>query len=217
MTRKTQRKEREYQMRRAAILEEAEKIFSARGYHQVTVAEIAAAAGFSTGFLYRFFEGKQHLYRSLISEKLGVLYETIRAAVGEASDPIGRIDALVASQLRFVEENRDFCRIFVRGETDAMSPVREVIYEDYFRQLALIERLIKDGVKKGVLRRLPPEEMAGALIHILRSVSVHWLLVSSKTSLSAKKDVILDIFLHGVKQAAGADAEPRRVCRRRPE
>jgi hypothetical protein len=42
-------------------------------------------------------------------------------------------------------------------------------------------------------------------------------LVSSKTSLSAKKDVILDIFLHGVKQAAGADAEPRRVCRRRPE
>ncbi len=199
MTQKAKRKEREYQIRRAAILEQAEKIFSARGYHQVTVAEIASAAGFSTGSLYRFFEGKQQLYTTLISEKLDVLYETIRADVKRASDPLAKIEALVASQLRFVEENRDFCRVFVRGETDAISSIRETIYKDYFRHLSFIERLIKDGVKKGVLRRLPPREMAAALIHMLRSASVHWLLVSSKETLSAKKEVILDIYLRGVE------------------
>ena len=56
-----ERKEREFHTRRADILEQAEKIFSTKGYHNVTVAEIANASGFAIGSLYQFFDGKEHL------------------------------------------------------------------------------------------------------------------------------------------------------------
>jgi AcrR family transcriptional regulator len=48
---RSERKEREFNMRRAEILRTAEKIFAAKSFHDVTMAEIANASGFSTGSL----------------------------------------------------------------------------------------------------------------------------------------------------------------------
>ena len=46
---KLKRKEREFNMRRAEILKKAETVFAAKGFHNVTMAEIAKASGFSIG------------------------------------------------------------------------------------------------------------------------------------------------------------------------
>jgi AcrR family transcriptional regulator len=64
---RSERKEREFNMRRAEILRTAEKIFAAKSFQDVTMAEIANASGFSTGSLYQFFEGKENLYTTMIS------------------------------------------------------------------------------------------------------------------------------------------------------
>ena len=53
---KAKRKEREFNMRRAEILEHAEKIFAVKGFYNATVAEIAGASGFAIGTLYQFFK-----------------------------------------------------------------------------------------------------------------------------------------------------------------
>jgi AcrR family transcriptional regulator len=201
---KVQRKEREFHMRRAAILAEAEKIFSAKGFHKVTVAQIAAASGFSTGFLYQFFEGKEHLYTAMVSEKLDMMYDTIYREVKAAGNTKDKISVLIESHLCFVEENMDFCRIFLRGEGDTLSGVmteiRRKLLEDYLRQLSFVEKLLKEGVKEGVIRALPPREMAGVLIHMIRAASVRWLMVPSEGSLTSQKRFIEDIFLNGVKK-----------------
>ena len=144
---KEQRKEREYHARRAAILGEAEKFFSERGFYNVTVAEIANAAGFSTGFLYQFFESKEHLYTTMIIEKLAMMYEAIAREVEAAKNPESKIGALVEAQLRFVEENTDFCRIFIRGENElspqTMNSMREQLKKDYFNHLSFVEKYNK--------------------------------------------------------------------------
>jgi AcrR family transcriptional regulator len=201
---KTQRKEREFKMRRAAILEQAGKIFSAKGYHNVTMAEIAGASGFSIGSLYQFFRGKEHLYTTMISEKLNTMYESIEQEVTLANDLNGKITAVIGAQLQFVEKNADFCRIFLRGENDlsaeTMNSMRQRLRDDYFKHLSFIENILKAGMKNGVLRNLPPHEMAAALSHLIRAASIDWMLMPSKESLVARKDFILDIYLNGVKK-----------------
>ncbi|MFO7569060.1 MAG: TetR/AcrR family transcriptional regulator [Smithellaceae bacterium] len=203
---KVQRKVREFQMRRAVILSAAEKIFSVSGFHQVTVAQIAAASGFSTGFLYQFFDGKEHLYTAMISEKLDLMYAVIDAEVKAVKNTENKIAALIGAHLRFVQDHKDFCRIFLRGASDALSgvmtEVRRKVMDDYLRQLSLIENILKDGVKKGVIRTLPTQEMAGALIHLIRAASAHWLMLPSDEPLVSQKDFIMDVFLHGVMKHA---------------
>lgn len=201
---KTQRKKREFNMRRAAILAEAEKNFSAKGYHNVTVAQIASASGFSTGALYQFFKGKEHLYTTMISEKLTMMYQSITREVKSAKNLNEKLDALVGAQLQFVEKNADFCRIFLRGENElsaqTMSTMRQHLMKGYFKHLSFIENILKVGIKDGKLRNLPPREIAAALSHLIRAASIDWMIMPSKDKLVSKKEMILDIFLNGVKK-----------------
>lgn len=54
--------------RRAAILDEAVKLFSEKGFRGVTTRELAAAVGVTEPVLYQHFETKRDLYRALIEE-----------------------------------------------------------------------------------------------------------------------------------------------------
>jgi TetR/AcrR family transcriptional regulator len=199
-----ERKEREFNVRRADILEQAERIFSTKGFHNVTVAEIANASGFAIGSLYQFFEGKEHLYTTMISEKLDLMYAEIRKEVNAAKDVADKIVTLINAHLKFVENNTDFCRIFLRGENDAISEIMTALHQklidDYFKHITFIENFLKTGIKGGLLRSLPPHEMALALIHLIRSAAIEWLLIPTKESLLSKRDFILDIFLNGAKK-----------------
>jgi len=199
-----ERKKREFNMRRAEILKQAEKVFATKGFHNVTVAEIANASGFSIGSLYQFFEGKENLYTTMISEKLDLMYADIRKTTNAAKDITDKIEVLIDAHLQFIEKNKDFCRLFIKGEnaalSEAMALLRQKLIDDYFKHITFIENLLKDGIRKGLLRALPPHDMASALFHLIRASSMEWMLVSSKESFSSKKGFILDIFLNGVKK-----------------
>jgi len=201
---RSERKEREFNTRRAEILEQAEKIFAAKGFHDVTMAEIAGASGFSIGSLYQFFKGKDHLYSTMISEKIDLMYNKIYQEVKSTKDLAGKIAKLIDAHLSFVENNADFFRIFLRGENEALSEmmtsIRQKLINDYYKHLSFIEKILKNGIKNGVLRSLPPREMAGALSHLIRAASVDWVLVPSKEPLISKRTFILDIFLHGAEK-----------------
>jgi AcrR family transcriptional regulator len=201
-----ERKEREFNTRRADIMEQAERIFAAKGFYNVTMAEIAGASGFSIGSLYQFFEGKENLYTTMVGEKLDLMYAGIREEVNATKDITDKIAALIGAHFRFVEKNTDFCRIFLRGENDALSEMmtslRRKLIDDYLQHITFIENLMKSGIKKGFLRPLVPREMAGLLFGVIRSTAIDWMLLPTKESLNLKKDRIMEIFLEGVKKHA---------------
>lgn len=204
LTERAQRKEREYFMRRSAILAEAEKIFSRKGYHDVTVAEIAAASGFSTGFLYQFFEGKEHLYTTMISDKIDWMYESIERQVAATEDLMEKVSVLTGAHLGFVEENPDLHRIILRGQGEALSimmtDIRGKLIEKYLNHLSFIENIFEKGIEAGLFRNLPARQMANLLMHIIRAASFDWLMMSTDESLVSRKEFILDVYLRGVKK-----------------
>ena len=201
---RSERKEREFNARRAEILKTAEKIFSVKEYHKVTMAEIASASGFSTGSLYQFFEGKENLYTAMIGEKLDVMFSEIRKATEKTGNIIDKIEILVDSQLQFMEKNADFCRLFVKGESialsEAMTSLREKIIADYLTHVNFIENVLKDGIKSGLIRNISAKDMAQSLFHLIKASSIEWMLSLKTESPGTKKSFILDIFLNGVKK-----------------
>mgnify|MGYP002400988900 CR=1 FL=1 len=203
---KAKRKEREFNLRRADILDAAVKIFAAKGFHNTTVAEIAASSGFAIGTLYQFFASKEHLYSALLAERLTAMYADIRAAVAEASDVIGKIELLVSSQFRYVEENADFCGIFVRGDylslSEGNAELRGRIRSDYARHVAFIEEVLADGIRAGLIKEMDPTLMATALTGIINSYAAKWIALAEEGSLREKTPHVLAIFLEGVKRDA---------------
>jgi TetR/AcrR family transcriptional regulator, fatty acid metabolism regulator protein len=201
---KSERKEREFKARRTEILDQAEKIFAAKGFYKVTMAEIANASGFSIGSLYQFFEGKENLYSSMLSEKLDLMYGQIKENVTATKGIAEKITMIIAAHFQFVENNADFCRLFLRGEgvhlSEVMLSLREKLLDGYYQHLTFIEDELKSGIKSGFLRPLPARDMAEVLFGLIRSSAVDWMLLPAKTSLISKKDFVLEIFLRGVQQ-----------------
>lgn len=203
---KAKRKEREFNLRRSAILEQAGGIFAAKGFHNATVAEIASASGFAVGTLYQFFESKEQLYTVVLTEKLGSMYESIREAVDGETDPLRKIETLVATQFGFVESNADFCSIFVRGEHLSLSEgsveLRKRMLRDYAIYVSFVEAVMQGGIRSGILKPMDPRMMAAALTGIINSYASKWLALAEGTSLTDNVRFVVDIFLQGVKKNA---------------
>jgi AcrR family transcriptional regulator len=198
-----ERKEREYNMRRKEILNQAEIIFARKGFHNVTMAEIAAASGFSTGALYQFFKGKENLYITMISEKLDLLYAEVRKAPADTENIIDRIETLIDAHLQFVERNTNFLILFIKGEkaslSEDMAALHQKLGERYYDHITFIENLLNEGAARGVLRNLPSRDMAESLFYLIRAAAVGWMINPKKEALLSKKRFIMDIFLYGVK------------------
>ncbi len=195
------RKEREFKFRRAEILDEAEKIFALKGFHETTMAEIARSAGFATGSLYQFFEGKEDLYATMMTEKLGRMFTEIEEAVSRGRDTMGKLKALVSSHFKFVEENMGFYRLLMRGEgisiSDGRSSLRDQILKQFLDHVDFIERLIREGVRRNLFKGTNTRAMAYSLMGMMsffKLISV----MKPEGSLMKKVPVVLDTFLRGV-------------------
>lgn len=77
-----QRRQREAQQRRAAILDAARTVFWQRGYAASTMPHIAERAEVAPGTLYLYFSSKEVLYVELLIEG----YEKLRLRLAEAAD-----------------------------------------------------------------------------------------------------------------------------------
>ncbi len=199
---RTQRKEKEYNRRRAEILEQAEKIFAAKGFYRATVAEIAEASGYAVGTIYQFFAGKEDLFRTMVCEKLDMMYSGIREAAKREKNAEEKIRALVETHFRFVEENADFCAIFIRREGTAFSEgndsLKEKIVADYLGHVGFIEAIVRKGIADGHLRRLPSRSMAFTLAGMINAFTFSWMYTQGRESLSSKAGLLVDIYLQGV-------------------
>jgi AcrR family transcriptional regulator len=69
----------EVDARRAQLLEVASERFGQRPYDQISVEDIADAAGVSRGLLYHYFPGKRALYLAVIEAGIAVLLDAMRA------------------------------------------------------------------------------------------------------------------------------------------
>ncbi|MBA4422264.1 MAG: hypothetical protein C0390_04065 [Syntrophus sp. (in: bacteria)] len=203
---KAERREREFNLRRAEILEQAEKIFAAKGFYNAAVAEIAGASGFAVGSLYQFFPSKEQLYISMLTEKLNTMYSSIRESVVKQADIIKKIEVLVASQFRFVENNTEFCCIFIRGDHLSLSEgsveLRKRLKVDYDIHISFTEEVIREGIRTGLLKKMDPCMMAAALTGITNSYASRWLTTVEGTSLMNYVPFVMDIFLEGVRKDA---------------
>jgi AcrR family transcriptional regulator len=202
---KTKRKEMEFQLRRSEILNTAEKIFASKGFYNSTMAEVANASGFAIGTLYQFFEGKEKLYTTMVSEKLDKMYSEIRQSVNRENTIIDKLEKLVSSHFHFVENNVDFCNLLIRGEGATLSKgetaLRDRIIADHLNHIGYLEYIMRWGTQTKELKIMEPRVMAYALLGIIRSFIYGWMLTNQDTPLSDKVNCVLDIFLNG----AGAE------------
>ena len=119
--------------RRAQLLELGIKLFSTRSYNDLSIDDVAAAAGISKGLLYHYFPGKQEFYVEVIREASLRLQQL--TAPDPSLSPAARLRAAVDAHLNYVQEYGPvYSAIYTSGV--AIAAEVSVILEEH-RQVVL--------------------------------------------------------------------------------
>jgi len=105
-----ERRQRRGERRREAILLSAAQAFAAKGYHNATTREIAAAADLAEGTIFNYFPTKHDLLIAVFEQGFDRLRETALGRLSPALPPRQALSEALEAVLAFYGENRLFIR-----------------------------------------------------------------------------------------------------------
>ena len=197
---KPSRKEREYLRHRQEILQAALKLFSEKGFHNVSMHEIATASEFAVGTLYKFFSNKEDLYRALMIDMSKVFHSSLMAALTISGNELEKIRACVEARIKVFMENIDYVRLYLAETRGASFNIKagldsdiKIRYNVFLQKLA---NVFESGIKKKVFKKFDPDLLAIALDGISNAFLFEHFNNPDKHSFDA--NLILDIFFQQV-------------------
>ncbi len=137
--------------RKRALLDYATKRFAENGFHPTSVSDIVDGIGVGKGVFYWYFPSKDDVLREILRQSLYDLRKAQQDAIGDATDPLGRIERGIRSSLRWYENNPDILRLtnqlFAADDPDLKRPAadrRQALIELGLELYQLFTRIIED-------------------------------------------------------------------------
>ena len=200
---KLSRREREKLRQRQEILDAALELFSEKGYHNVSMHEIAEKAEFAIGTLYNFFKNKEDLYKTLIIEQANRFHEALTKAVEKVDDEIEKLRNYVKAKSTVFMENVRVIRLYFAETRGASFNIKAGLdneirrrYQEFLHTLAAI---FESGIEKKRFRKIAdPYHLAVALDSLCNAFLFLWLEAPEQHPYPDDPDAILNILFMGL-------------------
>ena len=182
--------------RRALLIDTGSALFAEHAFEEITMREIAQAAGVSKALLYHYFPSKAELFAAAVEEKTRELAQTLELDRDEVS--LEQLPRSVESYLRWIERNeRWWVKLMQSAATlpqarDAVERFRDAIRERILVQLAV-------GGDPAALRNA----LSGWLGYVDAAI-LDWLAHKDLT-IEQVRDMLVASFAASVMAAAQAD------------
>jgi TetR/AcrR family transcriptional regulator len=202
-TEKLPRREREKLRQRQEMLAAAFDLFSQKGYHNVSMHEIAGKAEFAIGTLYKFFENKEDLYKALVLEQCDKFEDAVARAIEKPGDEVEKLRNYVRTKGERFRGNLPFVRLFLAESRGASFNIKAGLDEELRkRYYAFLERLaliFDSGIKNKRFKNITdPYHLAVALDSVVDAFLLLWLDAPERHPFPDDQDTILDIFFRGL-------------------
>jgi len=159
--------------KRERILEEAVKLFYARGFTGTTLDDIAAELGVTKPFIYTHFRSKNDLLAAVCLPTIEMSVAAIQKGVDTAGSPTEKLRLAVEGFTRVVIERQPNIAIFFREEKNLAPEALAEIVQTQKKFDRLLSKLLTDGVDAGDFD-IPDVSLAALAIGGMISWSYTW-------------------------------------------
>jgi TetR/AcrR family transcriptional regulator len=199
------RREREKLRQRQEMLAAALDLFAQKGYHNVSMQEIAEKSEFAIGTLYKLFQNKEDLYKILVLEKCDDFVEACRRAMGQSDDEVEKLRHYVRFRGERFRNNLPFVRLFLaerRGMSfNLKAGVDAEVRQRYNDVLNRLASVFASGIANRKFRKIAnPYYLAVALDSTIDASLLLWLDAPERYPYPEDPDAILDIFFKGLME-----------------
>ena len=195
------RKEKERLWRRHHVLSSALELFAEKGYHNISMHEIARKAEFAIGTLYNFFRNKEELYKELVTDMANEYHRVLTEALAGKGDTLTVIRSYISAKSDFFADRITLLRLYFAETRGASFNIAAGLDRDILKLYnELVERLaavMEVGIKRNVLRRMDPYYMAISLEGLTNAFLFCWLENPERHSYEENIPMITELFLKG--------------------
>jgi AcrR family transcriptional regulator len=140
---------------RQRIIRAAVEVFSEKGYHRATIADVVARSGLSVGAIYTHFTGKEQLFLESCDLISGQGLDELAVRLAPLTSTADRLRAAVAYYVETIDEFDDapgqVGLVRAWAEAGEEPGVREMLVRRRERLVGAGQLLIREGIARGEL------------------------------------------------------------------
>lgn len=169
--------------KRDHILLTAEELFAVKGFDGTSVRDIANQAGVNLAMISYYFGSKENLLKELIEYR----FRSSVAALEERSNdqvqsPWEKIEWIIDFYVDRIVNNRRFHSIMSQEyNTDRSEEIKELITTIKMQNLERVKKIIADGQRAGVFRKIDVEmtlaTLMGTITQVINTKNVYCVLL----------------------------------------
>ncbi|GAA2365916.1 TetR/AcrR family transcriptional regulator [Dactylosporangium salmoneum] len=149
---------------RAAILEQAARLFAERGFEGTSLLDIAQAAELTRPALYHYFASKDEILATLVEQESAGAAEKLREIAAGELDPTERLRAAIHELVLDRAAAPERFRMLDRSERALPPPIAERHVHAKRTALAAVTGIIAAGIRAGEFRETDERMAALAVI-----------------------------------------------------
>jgi AcrR family transcriptional regulator len=177
------------ELRRARILDAAQRVFSVSGFRGATMEAIAAEAAVAKATAYSYFPDKEAMFRAVAERIAAEMADGVEAAIAAAKSPAeGIVTALLAKEqlafriVRTSPHSRDLfestdrlaAEAFASAERRKLNALAKALEKMRVDRPEQAARLIAAAAGGVASKATSPEGLAGDLDRVLRALLKGW-------------------------------------------
>lgn len=162
------------QEKKEKILECALDLFVEKGYVNTPVRDIIDMSGYGTGTFYKYFNNKEELLKTLLTDFLEQIIDSVNNYFKEEDD----------LYLRFIETKRVMLNVFIKNEKlseifsraqGISDSIDECLNEFDNKFLHFTSKNIQFGIDKGIFRDLPVIPIVSSTLAMIKYAVFKWI------------------------------------------
>lgn len=192
--REKQRRERE-----ELIIQIAEEVLMEKGYHDMSMDEIAARVGIAKGTLYLHFAKKEDLVLALLERELQAILQMFQHTIEIGGSAQARLEFILKSMYEGMLGKRGRLFAVLVGAVELKSALKEKHGNLMAQVLACITGLLDEGKERGEFDpTLPTEVMVSTFFCITPSRIYKQLLLEGTVSVEELVHNLAKIYFRGI-------------------
>lgn len=180
--------------RRQQVLDSAKEVFSRKGFHKASIADIVQKAGIARATFYLYFKNKRNLFHSLLEfllQELDRRVETIKLGEGHPP-PLEQLRVNLTRVITFSMEEPQLIQILFHSAVGMDREFERELDRFYERVVDRIEGALRLGIDMGLVRPGSARLIAYTVLGGIKEIMVQ---VASRRISSLNAKVVVDDLL----------------------
>jgi AcrR family transcriptional regulator len=188
--------------KRARILKAARDLVADGGWSAAQVDHVAAKAGVATGTVYRYWSSKAELCAEIVATVSAREVGIAQAIADADGSPVEKLHSAIRTFAGRALRGRRLAYALIAEPVD---PEVETVRLDYRAQLAhCFERILREGIMRGVFPRLDPAVAAACIVGAFMEALIGPLAPAKGTGPRADRHLIEQISQFCLRASVGA-------------